>query len=234
MPHTIGIRAALCQHAHSKVARMSDTSAQTGTMHFESREVVGVFSDPETMDRAVTQLGVAGFAHAAISVLGLDKDGSFNVAPMSGSSRDIADNPAAPQGTYISEGTRNEGEAVAVGVPLTIGGFAGAWAVAAAGGALIAAIGATVVGGVVGAGLGALLFRAVAYKRAENIETQLAKGGMVLWVTTPDAAAEERATEVLTRCGAKDVHSHTIAREWGVDDAPLHNFQPDPFLAAER
>ena len=41
--------------------------------------------------------------------------------------------------------------------PAGIGGFAGAWVVAAAGGALVTAIGATIVWGVVGAGLGRLL-----------------------------------------------------------------------------
>jgi hypothetical protein len=37
-----------------------------------SREVVGVFADPVALERAVTELEMAGFDPAAISVLGSD------------------------------------------------------------------------------------------------------------------------------------------------------------------
>ena len=119
---------------------------------------------------------------------------------------------------------------MAISLPFTIGGFAGAWAVAAAGGALAAAIGATLVGGAVGAGLGVLLLRAVARHHVDSAHEQLAQGGSILWVSTPDAAAEQRALQILQRCGGRSVHAHQVARDWGVADVPLHDFQPDPFL----
>ena len=123
---------------------------------------------------------------------------------------------------------------MAIAFPAGIGGFTGAWAVAAAGGALVTAIGMTVLGGAVGAGLGALLFYAVASHHAVDIESQLAAGGLVLWVSTPDEAAEQRALEVLRRCGGMSVHAHTIDREWGVANSPLHDVQPDPFLEHDK
>ena len=113
--------------------------------------------------------------------------------------------------------------------PEEIGGFAGAWAVAAAGGALITAVGMTVLGGAVGAAGYAAAY-AVARHHAVDVESQLVAGGLVLWVATPDDAAEQRALDVLRRCGGALVHSHTIDREWGVANAPLHDVQPDPFL----
>jgi hypothetical protein len=79
-------------------------------------------------------------------------------------------------------------------------------------------------------GGGALLVRAVARHHAETIQSQLAHGGLVLWVSTPDEAAEQRALEVLRRCGGTSVHTHSVAQEWGVADSPLHDVQPDPFL----
>ncbi len=52
-------------------------------------------------------------------------------------------------------------------------------------------------------------------------------------VVLPDQAAEDRAKAILQRCGGSAVHVHTIEREWGVADVPLHDAQPDPFLIRE-
>ena len=45
---------------------------------------------------------------------------------------------------------------------------------------------------------------------AEHLQEQLDHGGLLLWVRTPDAAAERRALEVLTRHSAHDVHIHEL------------------------
>lgn len=58
-----------------------------------------------------------------------------------------------------------------------------------------------------------LLLRAVAGRRAANVKSQLAGGGLVLWVSTPDGSAEKRACEVLRRCGGQSVHAHVVERE---------------------
>jgi hypothetical protein len=46
---------------------------------------------------------------------------------------------------------------------------------------------------------GALLGRIVAEDQASFLDAQLARGGVLLWVRTQDAAAERRALEVLRR-----------------------------------
>lgn len=143
---------------------------------------------------------------------------------------EAADDPRAPQGAAISSHSRAEIEAAAIGLPFQIGGFAGAYAVVAAGGALAAAIAATILGGVVGGGLGALLALAVARHHADRVREQLANGGLVLWVRTPDEASERRALAILEKCGATSVHLHAIEREWGVKDTLLHDAQFDPLL----
>jgi hypothetical protein len=197
-----------------------------GMGQFEVHEVVGVFSSTAALSEAVEQLGVAGFDRASISVLGLE-------AAQGESAAALADDKMARRAAYISPETRTEGQAVAIAVPLQIGGFASAWAVAAAGGALTIAIGATVVGGAAGAGLGALLYGIVARRHARDVERELSQGGVILWVTTPDAAAEARAIGVLQSCQGRLVHAHVIDRHWGVEDSPLHRVQPDPFLESE-
>jgi hypothetical protein len=95
---------------------------------------------------------------------------------------------------------------------------------------LAAAIAALVAGGAAGGGLGALLSHAVSKRHLQGLQEQVANGGIVLWVKTPDKAAEDRAKATLASCGATQVHVHEIERSWGVDDVPLARGEPDPFL----
>ena len=205
-------------------------SESDGVMHYTVREVVGVFDTPDALEKAVDDLENAGVSRAAISVLGADPKRSARVETLYRSAEEIADDPAAQRAAFVSSDSRTEGKALAIALPFQVGAYAGVWAVVAAGGALATGIGAALVGGAAGAGLGALLLRAVARHHVDNIHSQVAGGGSILWVSTPDAAAEQRALAILRRCGGKSVHAHQIAREWGPADAPLHDVQPDPFL----
>jgi hypothetical protein len=213
---------------------MNATAEAGKTTHYTVREVVGVFPTAKALEIAVDQLGLAGVNRAAISVLSVNPKRTHRVDEFYRSAQAIADDPKARHAAFASRGSRIEGEVVAIAVPLEIGGFAGAWAIAAAGGALITAIGATVLGGAVGAGLGLLLFRAVARHHAATIESQLTAGGLVLWVCTPDEAAEQQAQQLMQRCGGSSIHAHSVEREWGVADIPLHDVQPDPLLEHEK
>jgi hypothetical protein len=213
---------------------MDGMMEEDGTSRYALREVVGVFPNANALEAAVEQLEISGVDRAGISVLGTGAGRSGRVDDLYRSAQVMADDPAAPQAAFVAHASLLEGEAVAVAIPLQIGGFAGAWAVAAAGGALIAAIGAAIVGGAVGAGLGALLFRTIAHQHSMKIESQLAQGGLVVWVKTPDDASEARVLGVLRSCGGLSVHTHTIEREWGIANSPLHGVQPDPFLISDK
>ena len=200
------------------------------TMRYTVREVVGIFATPEALQAAVDELLKAGVTRAEISVLGTNPTRFGSVETLYRSAEAIADDPKVHRETFVSSDSQTEGKTVAVGLPVTLGVFAGAWAVAAAGGALVAALGATLVGGAVGAGVGALLLRAVAREHADTAHRQLEQGASILWVSTPDPAAEERAMDILQRCGGTSVHAHEIEREWGTREVPLHAAQPDPLL----
>jgi hypothetical protein len=216
-------------------ATASDVVGERGTAQNIVREVVGVFDTPQRLEAAVEQLGIAGIDRAAMSVLNAEmprpeqpgKDGA-DAAPRS--VLEISDDPTTPTTAFVSDVSWSEARGMATAVPLVIGGFGGAWAVAAAGGALVFAIGATVVSGAVGAGLGALLYHAVARRHAAAIHDQMTRGGLILWVRVPDQGMEERALAVLRECGAGVVHTHMIERPWGVANSPLYGVEPDPFL----
>jgi hypothetical protein len=212
---------------------MADQFDPIGTAHYAVAEVVGIFQTAAALETAVAELETAGFGRASISILATKAERSGGIDALYKSANMIADDPAASQAVFVSPESRTEGEAAEIAVPIAIGGFAGAWIIAAAGGALIAAIGATIVGGVIGAGLGSILILTVARHHAAAIQDQLGHGGLVLWVKTPDPAAEQRVSEIMRRCGGMSVHAHTVTREWGTVDSPLHDVQPDPFLVRE-
>ena len=206
----------------------ASTTGQRGT--YQLREVVGVFPSPEAVEAGFEALEEVGFDRAAISVLAPDEAIRQRIGHLYTSAAEAADDPNAPRGTFVSRHSRAEAEAAAIGVPFQIGGYLGAFAVVSAGGALAAAIAATLLGGVIGGGIGALLARAVAGRFAAQMREDVARGGLLLWVTTPDDAAEQRAMTVLRRFGATSVHAHTLMREWDIRDRPLHDRQMDPFL----
>lgn len=208
---------------------MSDTKPGIDT-HYMASEAVGVFPDASSLNEAVAQLGIAGFDRASISVLGVDAKHPGHDAGPHRTPSEIADDPATKLTAFVSQGSRDAAQGMTIAIPLEVGAFGAAWAVAAAGSAILVAISATVVGGVVGAGVGALLYYAVARRHAAAIQSQLATGGLILWVNTPDKSAEARALGVLTSCGGAFVHVHRIERTWGVANIPLHGVQPDPFL----
>jgi hypothetical protein len=209
---------------------MAQININEGLQTYCAKEAVGVFADPDSLERAVDQLELAGFDRAAISVLATDTKMKGRIGHLNQSAAEIADDPRVPRGAFASRDSRSEGEAVAVGVPFQIGGFAGAAAVVAAGGTLAAAIAGLILGGAVGGGIGALLALAVARNHSEAIREQLAQGGLVLWVRTPDDASEKCAVAILKKCCARSVHVHAIEREWGLSDRPIRETQFDPFL----
>jgi hypothetical protein len=209
--------------------------AEDGTEPNIVREVVGVFDTVTHLEQAVEQLGIAGIDRSAISVLGTKKSpphqpGAGEAQAMPRSIVDISDDPSTPTTAFTSDISWSEARGVSTAVPLMIGGFGAAWVVGAAGGALLLAIGATVVSGAVGAGLGALLYHAVTRHHAEAIRDQVERGGLILWVRVFDKPTEDRVLAVLRECGAAFVHTHMIDRPWGAANSPLYGVQLDPFL----
>ncbi len=201
---------------------------------YDAREAVGVFRDPATLETAADELEVSGFDRSAVSVLAAGERARERIERFYRTVADLEDRSDVPRQAFASSDSRTEGESLTVGIPVYIGGVAGAFAVAASGGALAPAFAAAIAGGVIGGGLGVLLADAVARHHRAWIQEQLKKGGIVLWVSTPSAEAEKRAVAVLERLGAQHVHIHQIQREWSIRDVPFATVQPDPLLEHDR
>ncbi len=173
------------------------------------REAVAAFHDPEALKAAVSDLQSNGFDRADISFVA--REGfEGNVKPDYREARQIEDDPGVPRDPVIDETDIRQRRTLEVGMVATIAAFAAAGFTVMTGGATALAAGAAVaaIGGV--GGVAALVGKAYGEGQQNFLRQQLDRGGILLWVRTPDAAAEARAEEILRRHAAADVHIHEV------------------------
>ena len=151
------------------------------------QEVVGRFAGREPFMAAVKELLEAGFGHADLSVL--DTHESISAA-------------GTPGEAWRETLAGLAGEINYVG-PITAAGLIGI-----ATGPVGAAVSAAVAAGFTGAALAELLAQVRATPHTESFARALEAGALLLWVRARDPERQAKASEILARHGAADVHLH--------------------------
>ncbi len=198
------------------------------------REAVGVFRDWKSLQDAVDELMAQGFDRSELSLLANEKTVESALGHAYQRVDELEDHPDVPRSAYVGRDSLTEAKAFTVS---GVGYFGAMLAVAGtvlSGGTLIAAIAAAAAAGGGGALVGSWLARAIGRERAQSVQAQLSKGGLLLWVRARDPVHERRAVEILTKNGATDVHVHDIAADASPARDPLADVQPDPFLPGAR
>ena len=172
------------------------------------KEVVGVFMSKEDLQNAIRELEGTAFPRQDISVMG-SRDELEKVFGVKVVSPEFAiDNPDTPRQAP------SRPEELTMGAAGMIGGtaYVGAMAMALAAGAVTfpAIISAAVIGGLSGGTLGAMLTKLLGDRYNRHIEQQIGKGGLLLWVRTPDEEREEMAHRTMITNNAYNVHVHKI------------------------
>jgi hypothetical protein len=206
------------------------------SVFYSSPEVVGVLPNEAELETAVEELLSSGLDRQQISILAIRHNRSANGAPSKAdaSVSRLEDDPQSPLGAFASAHSRAELEAATVGVPLYVFGVGGYVATVASGGSLAFALAALLLAGAAGAGLGGLLAHTMARRHRDAVAAQIDKGGLLLWVQVRSLDQEKKAIGALNRHRARHVHVHEVEREWGIEDVPFHDAQPDPFLDHRR
>jgi hypothetical protein len=174
------------------------------------RETVGVFSDAQRLEEAVDDLYVAGFDRAHLSLMATAATIERRLGHTYEKIAEAQDDPDVPRIAFVDVDSRTEAKGAAAAGLAYVGAVAAAGAVVASGGTLALAIAAAATGGGAGIALGAVLGRFLDGYHARNLQHQLERGGILLWVATPSEASAERASAVLNRHGAEDVHVHEL------------------------
>lgn len=166
-------------------AEVSDENAVTAQEAVT--EVVGRFAGQDHFTAAVEELLSAGFAPSDLSVL--DTHEALSAAGSSGEAWQAALGGLVGEIKYVG--------------PITAAGL-----IAVATGPVGAAVSAAVAAGLTGAALAELLETVRATPHTESFARALEAGALLLWVRVTDAEHEAKASDILGRHGARDVHRH--------------------------
>lgn len=169
------------------------------------REAVGLFSSAEELQNAVRELEGTEFPRQDISVLG----GWSEVESVFGRTvADLEDMPDTPRQAPARPEEKTIGASVLIGGSAYIGVIA--MALAAGPLSIPATIAAIAIGGGSGAVIGGGIAKLLEEHYAKSVQEQISKGGLLLWVRTPDPAHERLACDILTSNGATHVKIHEI------------------------
>ena len=177
------------------------------------REAVAVFNDAEKLESAVSELQSNGIDRSELSFLAHD----LAAGRVPSDLRRAADDPGTPRDPVVSDTDLRQGRVLGTGLAATIAAFAAAGFTVATGGAGVAVAAAAVAAaGGVGAA-STLVGRKLADDQTSFLDSQLARGGVLLWVRTRDAATEQTVLEVLRRHSA-----HVYLHDLPTEAAALH------------
>ncbi len=176
------------------------------------REAVGVFHDETSLQAAVDDLLTAGFDRSHMSLLASERAVAEKLGHLHARVQELEDDPAVPTAAFVDCDSRTEGKAALAGALAYVGAAAASGAILLSGGTIaIGVIGAAVAGGAGGL-IGTLLGRVLDRRRLRHLQEQTERGGILLWVRTPDPLREARAVDILTRHSCDDVHVHQLPR----------------------
>ena len=195
-----------------------------------TREAGALFHDWASLQACVDDLLSSGFDRSELSLLAGQKVVEEKLGHVYEKVADLEDDPEVPRTAFVGRDSHIEARAGVIGALAYVGAAAAIGVVVASGGTIAAAIAAAAVAGGSGGLLGTFATRWLGRDRAKQIQSQIDKGGLLLWVRARDRAHEERAVAVLNRHSADDVHVHDVPRTDEPEADPLSGFQPDPFL----
>lgn len=198
------------------------------------REAVAVFHDQVTFQAAADDLMNSGFDRSELSLLASHKTVEEKLGNFYDKITDLEDDPNVPRVAYSGRDSLTEGRTAIVGGLAYIGAVAAVGAIVASGGTLAAAVAGAVLAGGSGGLLGTFGARWLGRDRAKEIQAQIDKGGLLLWVRVRDKEHEQRALDILNSHSADDVHVHELPAPKDPEGAPLQGFNPDPFLPNAR
>ncbi len=152
------------------------------------REVVAIFDDEGSLDKAVYALETLGFDRAAFSLLASENAVARKLGHRYRLVREVEDEPNVPRNTFFSRISRMEAEYL----PTPIFASMGALAFVGIGSLLTVFVAAGA-----GAALGVVLSRVLHEQFATRVREQLDRGGLLLWVNVRNSSEEKTALEAL-------------------------------------
>jgi hypothetical protein len=177
-------------------------------------EVTGIFRTRKALDAAVADLLLAGFDRADIDLMASDEAVREKLGKVYIATEELPDVPGLPRQTYVAREDVHSALAVVAGTLSAVGAIGTVLAVVASGGALAVALAAA-------AGAGGWAALHIGRERTKELESQIAAGGLVLWVRVRLPEREVKAEQILRSHGAEAVRVHEVEIEKRLEDIPF-------------
>jgi hypothetical protein len=174
------------------------------------REAVGIFDGATDLQNAIDELLSSGFHRAELSLLASEHIVEEKLGRHYQKIDQLDDDRSVPRAAYVSTEAIGDAKGGLIGGLGYVGAMAAAGAIVASGGTLAAALGAAVLAGGAGGLIGSVLAKLVGDHHAGQLQEHIERGGLLLWVRTWAPEDEARATEILTRHSASQVHVHEL------------------------
>lgn len=172
-----------------------------------TREAVAVFEDVADLDEAIAELKKRGFVDGAFSLLANRQTVEAKLGHAYERVEELEDDPKAPRVAYQPRASTGDADSTFISALTYAPPLLAAGAIVASSGLATGLIVGAAVGGTL---LATALGRAVDKDRAEWLQDQLDRGGILLWVRTPSDNDVAVALEVLTQHAIHDAHVHDI------------------------
>lgn len=213
---------------------MTEAGKEASASNFTIREAVGVFHEWSSLQATVDELQASGFDRSEFSLLAGERAVEEKLGHVYQKVNDLEDDQKVPRTAYVGRDSMVEARVGVIGGLAYVGALAAVGVIVASGGTLAAAIIGAVAAGGGGGLIGSLASRWLGRDRAKELQAQLDKGGLLLWVRIRDGDHEQRAMDILGKHSADDVHVHDIPVSAVPETDPLSGFEPDPFLPKAR
>jgi hypothetical protein len=175
------------------------------------REVVGVFRDPDNLQDAVAELRSHGFMQHEFSMLAGETIIQEKLGHLYRRIQYAEDDPRAPRTIFVRKKFINIAKGIAIWLPVFVVGIAASGIVFSSDGTMLEIVIYGIAAGAVGASIGLMLASFIARQRAEYLQNQIKRGGLLLWVQLRAPEMEKIAKTVMLKHAAQDVHVHEIA-----------------------
>lgn len=168
------------------------------------KEVVGLLPSSSDFEEALGVFTSSGWDRADLSLLA--RHNVLLPEHLRTDTVDLADNPDAERAAPVSHTDVRQGRALATGMIGVVAAFAASAVIVVNGGnALLAVLGALIVGGIAVALVAGLGYR-IGNMRRQFLREQANHRGILLWVKVKKPGDEEKARRIFVRLGARNVH----------------------------
>lgn len=169
------------------------------------REVVALFDDEDEMMNTIDELESKGFDRSEISILPPLEEVETALGHQVNDIHDAFYDPKTPRSFPLDYASWGDAQGVLIAAPFMAGAFAVIIFGASTGLSLGSTILMAILTGTIGALLGYLIMFLLKKRHKDEINDQINRGGLAMWVYVRDMAHARRAIRIFNRHHAHDV-----------------------------